>query len=172
MKIRIKKLNEGAIVPSYAKKGDAGLDFTATKVEYDADIDCIVYGTGLAVEIPEGHVGLLFPRSSISKYSLALTNCVGVIDSGYRGEIMFKFKAIPSYIDVPCEQSTPLEDGVFEVYSEATDFHRDDITELAVYKVGDRVGQMIIMPYPKVQFTEVEELSDSERGAGGYGSTN
>ena len=87
LKVKIKKLSEDSIIPSYAKAGDAGLDFTATKVEYDTDIDCIVYGTGLAVEIPEGHVGLLFPRSSISKYDLSLTNCVGVIDSDYRGVI-------------------------------------------------------------------------------------
>lgn len=172
MEVKIKKLSEEAVVPQYAKAGDAGLDFTATSVEFDSELDCIVYGTGLAVEIPEGHVGLLFPRSSISKYDLSLTNCVGVIDSGYRGEIMFKFKAIPSYIDVPEEQSTPLEEGVFEVYSEATDFHRDDITELTIYKVGDRVGQMIILPYPKVEFILAEELSDSERGTGGYGSSN
>lgn len=172
MEVKIKKLSEEAVVPQYAKAGDAGLDFTATSVEFDSELDYIVYGTGLAVEIPEGHVGLLFPRSSISKYDLSLTNCVGVIDSGYRGEIMFKFKAIPYYIEAPEEQSTPLEDGVFEVYSEAIDFHRDVITELAIYKVGDRVGQMIVLPYPKVEFILAEELSDSERGTGGYGSSN
>lgn len=172
MEVKIKKLKEEAIIPQYAKNGDAGLDFTATSVNYDSEIDCIVYGTGLAVEIPEGHVGLLFPRSSISNYDLYLTNCVGVIDSGYRGEIMFKFKALPSYIDVPEEQTTPIDNGIFEVYTEPIDCVREGVTELIVYKLGDRVGQMIILPYPKVEFILSEELSDSERGIGGYGSTN
>lgn len=106
-----------------------------------AGVDLMVYGTGLAVEIPEGYVGLLFPRSSISKKGLTLANSVGVIDSGYRGEIMFKF-AITS--DRPRKNS--------------------------VYEVGDRIGQLIIMPYPKIEFV-TGELTESERGVGGFGST-
>ena len=178
MEVKIKKLSEDAVIPAYAKAGDAGLDFTATKVEYDTDIDCIVYGTGLAVEIPEGHVGLLFPRSSISKYDLSLTNCVGVIDSGYRGEIMFKFKTCSDYIITSLEhfgeqkEENKLSEGKLEAFPSFRDIvlEKPDIKE--VYKIGDRVGQMIIMPYPKVQFIEAEELSDSERGTGGYGSSN
>ena len=136
MKVKIKKLHEDAIIPKYAKDGDAGMDLTAVDVESDGGI--ITYKTGLAVEIPRWHVGLLFPRSSVYKTGQSLTNCVGVIDSGYRGEIMLKFTLSP--------------------------YQRE-------YEIGDRVGQLIIMPYPKVEFEEVEELTSTDRGKGGYGST-
>jgi len=136
MKIRMKKLHPDAIIPRYAKPGDAGMDLTA--VWMNQEMDLITYGTGLAAEIPGGHVGLLFPRSSIYKTKMALTNCVGVVDSGYRGEIMMKFKM--------------------------TDNH-------TMYNVGDRIGQLVIMPYPEIEFEEVAELSETTRGSGGYGST-
>ena len=138
MKVKIKKLHKDAVVPKYGKPGDAGVDLTAISEEWNDDNSIVTYGTGLSVEIPEGHVGLIFPRSSVYKTTLSLANCVGVIDSGYRGEIMFKFRY--------------LEEGM-------------------VYNVGDRVGQLIIMPYPQVEFEEVEDLTDSERGEGGFGST-
>jgi len=136
MKIRMKKLHPDAVIPRYAKAGDAGLDLTA--VDIVADNNVLTYKTGLAVEIPDGYVGLLFPRSSIYKTAQTLTNCVGVIDSGYRGEIMMKFSFSPYGLE---------------------------------YEVGDRVGQLLIMPYPKVKFEEVAELSETTRGSGGYGST-
>ena len=136
MKIKMKKLHPDAVIPRYAKAGDAGLDLTA--VEIVADGSLLTYKTGLAVEIPDGYVGLLFPRSSVYKTGQTLTNCVGVIDSGYRGEIMMKFSFSPQGLE---------------------------------YEVGDRVGQLLIMPYPKVEFVEVDELSETSRGSGGYGST-
>ena len=80
MKVKIKKLCENAVIPSYAKPGDAGMDLVATSRMFDK-YGNVEYGTGLAMEIPEGYVGLIFPRSSISKKDLALTNAVGVIDS-------------------------------------------------------------------------------------------
>lgn len=138
MKVKIEKLHPKAVVPKYAHDTDAGLDLVATTRCLDFDGN-VVYGTGLAFEIPEGYVGLIFPRSSNAKKSLLLSNSVGVIDSGYRGEVTFKFKRT----------------GNKEEY----------------YNVGDRIGQMIILPYPKIEFEEVDELSESERGAGGYGST-
>ena len=76
MIVKIKKLNPSAVIPKYAKEGDAGLDLIATSKSFD-ELGNIVYGFGLAIEIPLGHVGLLFPRSSISKYTLSLTNSVG-----------------------------------------------------------------------------------------------
>lgn len=139
MEVKIKRLHPDAIVPTYAKMGDAGLDLTAVSVTHD-DRGYLVYGTGLAVEIPQGFVGLVFPRSSIASKDLILSNSVGVIDSGYRGEIMAKFIC-----------GSP---GCGREYS-----------------VGERIAQMIILPYPTIKFVEVDELSDSERGAGGYGST-
>ena len=92
MKVKFKKLVKTAVVPAYAKVGDAGLDMVATKHSINPDHNFIQYHTGIAVEIPEGHVGLLFPRSSISKTDLRLANGVGVIDSGYRGEVVFRYK--------------------------------------------------------------------------------
>ena len=132
------KLDPAAKIPKYAKRGDAGMDLYAVSQTFD-DHGNYVYGTGLAMEIPEGYVGLIFPRSSISKTAHSLRNAVGVIDSGYRGELIFKFD-----INV---QNSP------------------------VYEVGDRIGQIMIMPYPKIQFEEAFELSKTARGTGGYGST-
>ena len=90
MQVKIKKLNPNAVIPSYAKDGDAGMDLVATSMKFDGTQ--ITYGTGLAMEIPKGFVGLIFPRSSIRKTDLSLSNSVGVIDSGYRGEIKATFK--------------------------------------------------------------------------------
>lgn len=141
MKIKIKKLVENAVLPTYAKSGDAGLDLTATSWNLD-DYGNFVYHTGLAIEIPEGYVGLVFPRSSVSKKKLFLTNAVGVIDSGYRGEITAKFKKL----DLKNEKSS-------------------------FYEVGERIAQLIILPYPQIEFEEVKELTKTERGIGGYGSS-
>ena len=140
MQVKIKKLHVDAVIPAYSKPGDAGMDLTAVSATQD-QYGNVVYGTGLAVEIPEGYVGLIFPRSSNSKTDLYLTNHVGVVDSGYRGEIMFKFRPINGLLNAK------------------------------VFQVGDRVGQLIILPYPTIMFEETEELSDSDRGAGGFGST-
>lgn len=140
MDVKFKKLNDEAVIPHYAKPGDAGLDLTATSKEWNDSFQCWVYGTGLAVEIPEGYVGLVFPRSSIRKYSLALTNCVGVIDSGYRGEIMCTYR--------PQGAGSNLS-----------------------YKVGEKICQLIIMPYPAINPIEADVLSETERGEGGHGST-
>ena len=140
MEVKIKKLDKKAIIPKYAKDGDAGLDLTATSKWYDDDNN-VCYGTGIAMEIPKGYVGLVFPRSSNAKQDLILSNSVGVIDSGYRGEITFKFKRI------------------------------DDRHLAKDYNIGDRVGQIIIMPYPIIEFVEVEELTKTERGDGCYGSS-
>jgi dUTP pyrophosphatase len=136
MKVKIKKVHPSAVIPSYAKVGDAGMDLTAVIVEYgDTHITC---RTGISIAIPAGHVGLLFPRSSVYKTKQILANSVGVIDSGYRGEIMLKFT----------RSSDELE-----------------------YCEGDRVGQLIILPYPQIEFKEVKELSETNRGSGAFGST-
>ena len=149
MEVKIKKLHKDAVIPSYAKAGDAGMDLTAVSKYFD-EYGNLCYGTGLAFEIPEGYVGLIFPRSSICKNQLLLSNAVGVIDSGYRGEVSFKFKPSNSFPSV--------------LYD--TDWERN-----GAYKVGERIGQMIIMPYPQIEFVEVNELSQTERGTGGYGSS-
>ena len=138
MEVKIKKLHTDAVIPKYAKEGDAGMDLYSIGFLYTST--GMLHHTGLAMEIPPGYVGLIFPRSSISKTDLSLANCVGVIDSGYRGEIMCAF-----------------------------DITRRDTSK--GYEKGDRIAQIIILPYPKIEFTEVEELDDSERGEGGFGSS-
>tara|TARA_R110000824_G_scaffold70902_3_gene181760 strand:+ start:3389 stop:3832 length:444 start_codon:yes stop_codon:yes gene_type:complete len=145
MKIKIRRLHPDAVVPSYATYGDAGMDLRAVSVENDMHGN-IVCRTGIAMEIPDGYVGLLFPRSSVSKTALTLRNSVGVVDSGYRGEILLKFgKTMP----------------------ERSPFLLQDIP----YEKGNKVGQIIILPRPEVEFVEAVELSITERGSGGFGST-
>lgn len=91
MRLHFKKLNPKAVLPTQAHATDAGLDLTATSGRFNPTNQVWEYGCGLAVEIPEGYVGLLFPRSSVYRTGMVMSNCVGVIDSGYRGEIMAKF---------------------------------------------------------------------------------
>lgn len=136
MKINIKKLSPDAVIPSYADPGDAGMDLTAISKTVD-EHNNIVYGTGLALQIPDGYVGLIFQRSSVCNHCLSLANCVGVIDSGYRGEVILKFRQL----DIP---------GI-------------------EYCIGERIGQIIIMPYPEIEFNEVDELDESIRGTGAFG---
>ena len=136
MKIRVRKTHPEAVVPRYAHFGDAAVDLVAIR-QWEDKKGNLCYGSGLAVEIPQDHVGLLFPRSSISKTDLRLCNAVGVIDSGYRGEIIIKF-----------------------------DRHGDN-----QYRIGDRVAQLMIVPIPSVQFIEVTNLPDSDRGTGNFGSS-
>ena len=157
----------------YAKPGDAGIDLTATSVNLDEEGN-IVYGTNRAFEIPDGYVGLLFPRSSNSNYDVRLSNCVGVLDSGYRGEVMFKFKPAPAADKMAMMIIQTLKDyGVIteENLTGTDDLNFDKNITSKIYQVGDRIGQMIILPFPKIIFEEAEILSETERGANGYGST-
>lgn len=162
MEVKIKKLHPDSVIPKYAKPGDAGMDLTAVSRRLDKNGN-IVYGTGLAFEIPEGYVGLVFPRSSNSKTNMYLTNSVGVIDSGYRGEVTFKYKAIYYAINY-----FKYWWQMFWGQKLNVDIHNLNMNH---YEVGDRIGQIIIMPYPMIEFVEVEELSETERGINGYGST-
>lgn len=137
--VKVKKLHESAVIPSYSKDGDAGMDLTITR-EIENTSFSVSYGFGIAMEIPKGFVGLIFPRSSVRNQDLILSNCVGVIDSGYRGELQATFKKTQGLDSIK-------------------------------YKVGERGAQIIILPYPTIYMTEVPELSDSDRGTGGFGST-
>jgi len=139
MIVKVKKLHPSAVIPTYAKNGDAALDLTAISKEWDEEKGLVIFGTGLAFEIPQGYVGLLFPRSSVIKTPLILANSVGVLDAGYRGEVKFMFRPV--------------------------DRARKN------YEIGDRVGQIIIIPFPQITFVEALKLSDSDRGEGGFGST-
>lgn len=143
MELKFKRLSDKAIMPIRAHKSDAGLDLTCTSIEPMRNA-CnqllLEYHTDLAVEIPEGCVGLLFPRSSVCNTSLIMSNCVGVIDSGYRGEIKVVFRNTTDVIP-------------------------------AVYKEGERFCQLVIVKLTEFDIVEAAELSESDRGEGGYGST-
>jgi len=137
--IKVKKLSDNAVIPSYSKVGDAGMDLTITREIENTTFD-VSYGFGISIEIPKNFVGLIFPRSSVRNQDLMLSNCVGVIDSGYRGELQATFKKTNGLDSIK-------------------------------YKVGDRGAQIVILPYPQVKMVESDELSDTERGTSGFGST-
>lgn len=139
MKVKIKKLHPDALMPQYGSDGAACFDLhciTGAFVVTDAVLD-----TGLAFEIPEGHVMLVFSRSGHGfKNDIRLANCVGVIDHDYRGEVKVKLR---------CDSN---------------------LGGLSV-KAGDRIAQAMLVPYPKVELEWADELSDTTRGVGGFGST-
>ena len=144
MKVRIKKLSENAVVPTYGTDFAAGADLYAC-IEEPVSIGCgetKMIGTGIAMEIPTGYVGLVFARSGLAcKKGLAPANKVGVIDSDYRGEIKV-----------------------------ALHNHNGAGDALTVDN-GERIAQIAIVPYLKADFEVVENLEDTERGEGGFGST-
>ena len=142
MKLKIKKLNENAIIPTYGTEYSAGADLYAlldSAVEIAPHETTFIH-TGISVEIPEGYCGLIFARSSMgAKRGLAPANKVGVIDADYRGEIMV----------------------ALHNHSEKT----------ATVEPGERVAQLAIVPFLKAEFEESDDLTDTTRGSGGFGST-
>ena len=141
MKARIKLLTDTARVPTYATDGSAAFDIYADmSINIDSD-DLKIISTGIAVEVPENHVMLIYSRSGHGfRYGLRLSNCTGVIDSDYRGEIK-----VAMTLDMP--------DGYVRI------------------ELGDRIAQGIIMPIEKTEFEIVDELSETVRGSNGLGST-
>ena len=143
VQVKVKKVLENAVLPTQGTAGAAGFDLTAAAEKFNPSTTGPIweYDTGLAFEIPEGHVGLVFPRSSVTtKTSLMLGNAVGVIDSDYRGTVKFQYRNLSNVAGKK-------------------------------FNVGDRIGQIVIVPIPQVKFAEVSELSDTTRGEGGFGST-
>lgn len=144
MELKFKKLNEKAVLPTRAHSTDAGLDLTTYGFTQEVDASgklVLVYHTGLAVEIPEGHMGLIFMRSSVASKSLTLTNAVGIIDRFFSGEITLKFKVTTDSIPT-------------------------------VYQEGERIGQLVVVPYPQFDPVFVDEIAEGDRGEKGYGSSN
>ena len=142
MNIKVKKLKSGATVPTMGSKFAAGADLYSAE---DADVviepgETKFIGTGLAMEIPEGYVGLVYARSGLAcKRGLAPANKVGVVDSDYRGEIIVAL--------------------------------HNHGKEAQTVEKGERIAQMVIAPYLSVNYEEADELSETERGEGGFGST-
>jgi dUTP pyrophosphatase len=148
MQIKFKKLYKDALAPTRGSEHAAGWDLYSHSFEEYKE-GRIKWRTGIAVEIPKGYVGLLFPRSSIHKQDVIQSNSVGVIDSDYRGQIFIPYKADPVYILEHLSQKRPMN----------------------TFGVKERIGQIIVIPYPKIEFVEVDELSETVRGEGGFGST-
>jgi dUTP pyrophosphatase len=155
IKVKIKKLHDEAVIPKYSREGDAFMDIVATSYRYDEAYHAHIYGTGLAFELPKGTWMDIRPRSSIFKVDALQTNHCGVLDSGYRGELLVIFKNI---IETPTSIECANRTYIFA-------------PPRAPYKVGDRIAQIQIKKYPNIIFEEVDSLSDSERGTGGHGST-
>lgn len=139
MIVNFKKLVPNAVEPQFAYDTDGAADLTCITKEYNDFTGVLTLGTGLAVEIPPGHVGLLFARSSVFKSGLSLCNGLGLIDSEYRGELMFKF-------------------------------YKNKEHSIG-YEIGDRIGQIMIIPRPIITYIQTNNLSISSRNTGSFGST-
>lgn len=181
--VKFKKLDERAVIPTYAHDGDVGMDLTAIDVEYNEEIDCYIYHTGLAFETDKHYGIFLFPRSSNRKTDAYLANHVGVADSAtYRGEIMLCFKNRTSLKQHALEKKVIEYFNLIEVGVEPLQAAKKSIKawlepfknpmKYAPYKVGDKVAQMITLPHPYIELTERVELSNTERGDGGFGSSD
>lgn len=156
MRVRFKKLDDRATLPFYSKPGDNGLDLIAVEKETD-ERGVITYDTKIAVEIPEGYVGIITPRSSIHGYDCSLANSVGTIDSNYRGSIKLKFK--PDVTEVWREEYNSFSNLQWQ------------FIEGHSYQEGDKIGQLLILPCPQIVVVESDELSETERGSKGFGSS-
>lgn len=170
IELKLKKLYEDVPTPSYGTEFSAGLDLTAMSRFFDKDGN-VCYGTGIAIEIPKGYVGLLFPRSSITKKDIFVKNSVGVIDSDYRGEIILKCAPCLGYCDTPnidknedFRYGIKVDQNYFTNIDYVNDYHKN-------YNIGDKCCQLIIVEIPKINISIVDELSETERGTGGYGHT-
>lgn len=183
LNVKFKKLDERAVIPTYAHDGDVGMDLTAIDVEYNSPMDCYIYHTGLAFETDKHYGIFLFPRSSNRKTNAYLCNHVGIADSAiYRGEILFCYKNRTSLRQNAFEGRmiefwNAIEDGksVEEATKESIKGWMEAFKNpmlFAPYKVGDKIGQMVVLPYPNVKLDERKKLSETDRGDKGFGSTD
>jgi len=142
-KIKVKKLHPDAVLPQNAHEGDAGYDLAAIDDgKMDDEGRYIEYDTGLAIQPPQGFHTCIYPRSSISKYDLSLANSVGIVDGGYRNSLKLRFFRCVG-LDYPEK----------------------------IYKKGDKIGQLVIVKTENMPFEWADELDETERGHGGFGST-
>lgn len=177
--VKIKRENEDVKLPKYAKPGDFGMDLTCTSIVYNSEYDFYEFHTGVYCEFPKGVGAYLLPRSSNRKTDAYLCNSCGLIDEGYRGELIFCYKNRTSY-EVQCmldeweRLKTESYDKMFEEDARMiiSSIHEEpDPMDFCPFKVGDRIGQMVIFETKRAELTEVDELTDSERGSGGFGHT-
>jgi dUTP pyrophosphatase len=141
MDLRVIKLKDAAVIPTRAHPGDAGLDLYSTEIAHLGPGERWSVGTGIALEIPEGHAGLVLPRSGLAReHGIALVNAPGLIDAGYRGEVRVLLL-------------------------------NTDPAETVRIEAGARIAQLVVTPVAIAAPVEVTELSDSARGEGGFGSS-
>jgi len=141
IEIQITRLRDDAVLPARAYVGDAGLDLAACEQHQLGPGERALVGTGLAVAIPEGHAGLVAPRSGLAvEHGITIMNAPGIVDSGYRGELRVIL-------------------------------HNTDRQETFVVEPGMRIAQLLVVPVPEASLREVDELPASERGEGGFGSS-
>lgn len=193
--INIYKITEDAVIPQYAHKGDVGMDLTAIGVEYNLEKDVYIYHTGLTITSTiDNYSCFIFPRSSNNKTNCYLANSVGIVDiRTYRGEIMICFKdrtSIDTRIKL-AQQEAKMQYILDSLSNKSESFSLskkemelcmeevknnviNDLINLkyAPYKKGERVAQMVIMPHPFIDLTEIQTLDETLRGSGGFGSTN
>lgn len=176
MEIKFLRTHPNAVIPTRGSAGAAGFDLTAVSLKRAADL--YIYDIGIALEIPEGYYAAIYPRSSVFFTGLELTNCVGIIDSDFRAPISAIFREVPG-------DQTARRLALHQLYPGKTHM-------MHPYKPGDRIAQLIIQPcvvpvmggivydglaerqvvdLDSINFVEVDELSQTVRGAGGYGST-
>lgn len=176
--VKIKRENEDVKLPKYAKPGDFGMDLTCTSIVYNSEYDYYEFHTGVYCEFPKGVGAYLLPRSSNRKTDAYLCNSCGLIDEGYRGELIFCYKNRTSY-EVQCmlDEWKKHKDlvnygwGLSSMIPKLDEFSEPDPMDFCPFKVGDRIGQMVIFETKRAELTEVDELTDSERGSGGFGHT-
>ena len=159
MQIRFKKLTPAAREPFHGTAFSAGYDLYAASMRRIGDT--IIYGTGMAVEIPHGYFGGVYARSSIYLTGLEMAGGVTVVDSDYRGEIFVLFRDL--------RRSVSEKNALCKFLRETGQAKR--IHMLRPYKIGDRIAQLIVQPYNELDFLLAQSLSSTARGVGGYGST-
>ena len=188
--IEFLKLRDNAIMPAYATNGAAGADLYISGIERVSD-DLVIVKLGFATDIPEGWQASIRPRSNFADKGWIMANSPATIDSDYRGEWMLKFQPIP-YMALPSmvshENSTPnfrvQSDRSMNMYGQSVptfsvilDGVQNNVPEINLikkpfpYNIGERVAQVVFEPVTRGVFITVEQLSQTERGAGGFGST-
>lgn len=158
--LKFKKTHENAITPVKANETDMCYDLFAVEDGKLSDM-FIEYDTGIALDIPEGYDIQVFPRSSISKYDLVLANCIGIIDNGYKDSVKCRFKILYSHSELIRDE----ENG------QGLLFEPRQVSDLKLYKKGDRIAQFTLVKKVNYKLEETDSLSNSERGLGGFGSS-